>query len=62
MICYKCQITGGTLVGGSSDNFGQPSFDAEAIGIDGHLTDGASGFDDNVLVDTELLAALTALS
>lgn len=61
VICHKAQITGGTLIGGSSDNFGQPSFDAEAIGIDGHLPDGAGGFDDNVLVDTELLAAVTAI-
>jgi hypothetical protein len=27
----KCQITGGTLVNGSTDNFGTPSFTAEAI-------------------------------
>lgn len=31
---YKCQITGGTFLGQSSDNFGQPSFDIEAIGLD----------------------------
>ena len=27
----KCQVTGGTIMGGSTDNFGTPSFDAEAI-------------------------------
>lgn len=31
VILNKCQITGGTLVTGSSDNFGNPSFTAEAI-------------------------------
>lgn len=61
VVCYKCQITGGTLVGGSSDNFGQPSFDAEAIGIDGRLPDLAGDYDDNVLCDVDLLAATTEL-
>ena len=27
----KCQVTGGTIFNGSTDNFGNPSFDAEAI-------------------------------
>jgi hypothetical protein len=27
----KCQVTGGTIMGGSTDNFGTPSFEAEAI-------------------------------
>lgn len=27
----KCQVTGGTIMSGSTDNFGTPSFDAEAI-------------------------------
>ena len=31
MVLDKCQITGGTIMGGSTDNFGNPSFDAEAI-------------------------------
>lgn len=30
---FKCQITGGSLLGQSSDNFGQPSFEVEAIGL-----------------------------
>lgn len=30
---YKCQVTGGTLLGQSSDNFGQPSFTMDAIGL-----------------------------
>lgn len=61
VISYKCQVTGGTQVGSSSDNFGQPSFDAEAIAIEGKLPDGAGGYDTGVIVDTELLAAVTAL-
>lgn len=31
VVLNKCQITGGTLVNGSTDNFGTPSFTAEAI-------------------------------
>lgn len=31
VVLNKCQITGGTLVSGSTDNFGNPSFTAEAI-------------------------------
>lgn len=62
IVCYKCQVTGGTQVGSSSDNFGQPSFDAEAIALTGHLPDGVGGFDSGVIVDTDLFAAETALS
>lgn len=31
MVLDKCQVTGGSIMGGSTDNFGQPTFDAEAI-------------------------------
>lgn len=31
---WKCQLTGGTLVGGSSDNFGQPTLQLEGIPCD----------------------------
>lgn len=31
---HKCQLTGGTLLGQSSDEFGQPSFEWEAIPLD----------------------------
>jgi len=31
VVLHKCQITGGTLFSGSTDNFGNPSFTAEAI-------------------------------
>lgn len=30
-IVYKCQITGGTLITQSTDNYGQPTFDLEGI-------------------------------
>lgn len=32
---YKCQVTGGSLLGQSTDNFGQPSFEFEGIGLAG---------------------------
>lgn len=31
MTLEKCQVTGGSIMSGSTDNFSQPSFDAEAI-------------------------------
>jgi hypothetical protein len=31
MVLDKCQVTGGSIMGGSTDNFSQPTFDAEAI-------------------------------
>lgn len=30
---YKCQVTGGTLLGQSTDEFGQPTVDFEATGL-----------------------------
>lgn len=33
VVLFKCQITGGSLLGQSSDNFGQPSMELEAIGL-----------------------------
>lgn len=32
-VIWKCQVTGGTLLGQSTDNFGQPSFTWEGIGL-----------------------------
>jgi len=32
---YKCQITGGSILGQSTDNFGQPGMELEAIGLAG---------------------------
>lgn len=61
VVCWKAQVTGGTYIGGSSDNFGQPSFDAECIPIDGHLPDGAGGYDDEVILDVNLMENVTAL-
>lgn len=62
IVCFKCQVTGGTQVGSSSDNFGQPSFDAEAIALTGHLPDGTGAFDSGVIVDTVFYGTETALS
>lgn len=31
MTLNKCQVTGGTIMNSSTDNFGKPAFDAEAI-------------------------------
>lgn len=33
VIVFKAQVTGGTLLGQSSDNFGQPTFDIEGISL-----------------------------
>lgn len=30
---YKCQVTGGTLLGQSTDNYGQPTFAFDSIGL-----------------------------
>lgn len=65
VVMYKCQITGGSLIGSSSDNFGQPSFDAEAIALNGTLP--APGtttplVDAGVMVDWDLYAVATPLA
>lgn len=54
---YKCQLTGGTLLGTSTDNFGQPSFDAEGIAIQGTI-----GSDVGVMADWTLYESVTSLS
>lgn len=53
VVLYKCKLTGGTLLGTSSDNFGQPTFDADAIAINGRLTNvnGVTGPDDGAIGD-----------
>lgn len=33
VVAYKCQVTGGTLLGQSTDEFGQPTVDFEATGL-----------------------------
>lgn len=37
LVIWKCQITGGTLLSTSSDNFNQPSFDGEGIATEGTI-------------------------
>jgi hypothetical protein len=49
---YKCQLTGGTLISGQTDEFGQPTMELEAIPTD----------TSDLLVDVELLDVVTALS
>ena len=49
---YKCKVTGGTILGTSSDNFGQPSFDADAIAINGTIGSDVGVIGDWVLYET----------
>ena len=49
---YKAQVTGGSLIDQSTDNFGQPSVDMEAI---------PATSDDSLFVDIEFLDTLTPL-
>lgn len=53
---YKAQLTGGTLIGSSTDNFGQPTFDAEGIALNGDLDS-----DTGVMADWMLHETLTPL-
>jgi hypothetical protein len=34
VILYKCQLTGGTLISGATDTFGQPTLEIDAIPLD----------------------------
>lgn len=58
VIIYKAQVTGGTLIGSSTDNFGQPTFDAEGIALNGTL----DATDVGVMADWTLFETLTPLS
>ena len=58
IIVYKCQITGGSILGVQSDQFGQPNFTAEGIAIDGTIG-GVKAQADFIL--SESLTALSAL-
>lgn len=53
-ILYKCKLTGGTLLGSSSDNFGQPSFDADCIAINGTIDSDVGVMGDWVLRETAI--------
>lgn len=52
VILYKCKVTGGTLLGSSSDNFGQPSFDADCIALNGTLGTDVGVMGDWILRET----------
>lgn len=51
VVLFKTQITGGTLLSGKTDEFGQPTFDFEGIPLES--TD--------ELIDVEFLSTVTAL-
>lgn len=63
VVLYKCKVTGGTLLGTSSDNFGQPTLDCDAIAINGTLTavNGVAGPDLGAMGDWILRETSVAL-
>lgn len=52
VVLYKCQLTGGTLITGQTDEFGQPTLELEAIPTESN----------DLLADVVLYDAVTALS
>lgn len=62
VINYKCQVGGGTPLGSSTDNFGQPSADMEAIALEGSLwAPDNSAMETGVIMDVLLSDTLSAL-
>lgn len=63
VVLYKCKVTGGTLLGTSTDNFGQPTLDADAIALNGTLTNvnGIATADVGVMGDWVLRETTAAL-
>lgn len=57
VVVFKAQLTGGTLLGGSSDQFGQPTMQLEGI-----LTDSGKGTGDQKMVSVTFNQTDTALS
>lgn len=57
VVNYKCQVTGGSFLSQQSDQFGQPSFTAEGIPMDGTI-----GSDLGVMADFILHETVTALT
>jgi len=53
---YKCLMTGGSIMGSSSDNFGQPSIEVECIG----LASSAANFVD-LIADIDFYNVVTPL-
>lgn len=61
---WKCLLTGGTMLGGSTDSFGQPTMDLESIAINGTLPAPGSEtplVDTGVMVDFDLFSTNVAL-
>lgn len=52
VVLYKCQLTGGTLVSGKTDEFGQPEMEIEAIPTES----------DDMMGDIVFYASVTPLS
>lgn len=57
VVLYKCKLTGGTLLGSSSDSFGQPSFDADCIAINGTIGGDIGVMGDWILRETPVALA-----
>jgi hypothetical protein len=55
VIIYKAQITGGSMINTQSDQFGQPTFDAEGIAVDGSVT-GTPNVMADIFIDETLRA------
>lgn len=56
---FKCQMTGGSLLSGQTDNFSQPTLQAEAIGLE---VDGTAGdFPTDLMADIDFFTTVTAL-
>lgn len=66
VVLYKCNMTGGTLITGSTDEFGQPELELEAIPCQGTLPaivgPPAIAAKPHPLIRTSLYAARTPLS
>lgn len=53
---YKCQITAGTLLGGQTDQFSQPTFDADALRPNGFATFWYAELRDESTMDDDVTA------
>lgn len=52
VVVYKAQLTGGTLISGQTDQFGQPSFEFEGIALDSN----------DQMIDVDFYDTVTSLS
>lgn len=64
VVLWKCQLTGGTLLSTSSDNFSQPTLQADAIAIQGSIpaaTNSIVGASLGAIMDVVLNSTAVAL-